>query len=363
MFLITDGNPNPSSSENPCGDTHSAEVARAELVQYGVTTLLITVGPNINAGTLSCLYGNDQSRVISATNFSAAALAAIRAKTDAFLCPTYSDLRIGEVRLDASPSGNPGGNSRYLELFNNGEIMDFAGNNLKLTGYVTGTISSGLLKNGQRLVIYDKSGSAATDLRCGNCTCPAEKTNTAGTLTNGRCTNAVYIGCGDAGASCTFNTQTMSNSYWTQKVTDTIDGAIWVDVTHNNNGNKLATVGTGYTFEVIDPTKDASTATNWKQSCTMYGTSGSPPLTECAATCTIAGCQAGGDTLATCGTNGVCDCTNTAHYYTNQFQCVLLAPPSNCMTYIQKEIDKQYATVAWTAAPVHNSWIWYYIYI
>ena len=65
LILITDGNPNPSSTQNPCGTTTAARNLREELHELNVRVVLVAAGPDINPGTLSCLYNNDPARVVT----------------------------------------------------------------------------------------------------------------------------------------------------------------------------------------------------------------------------------------------------------------------------------------------------------
>lgn len=71
IVLITDGNPNPVSTQNPCSTTNTAAATlRQSLQTLDVRTTLVTAGPDINPGTLSCLFNNDPSRVVDITAFS-----------------------------------------------------------------------------------------------------------------------------------------------------------------------------------------------------------------------------------------------------------------------------------------------------
>lgn len=70
VVLITDGTPNPTTTQNPCGTSTAAQTLRTNLTRLHVRTTIFGVGPEINAGTLSCLYDNDPSRFIAVAGFS-----------------------------------------------------------------------------------------------------------------------------------------------------------------------------------------------------------------------------------------------------------------------------------------------------
>jgi hypothetical protein len=350
IMLITDGSPNPPDSQNPCdtsGTYPNATAIRHNLTAWNITTILVTVGPKVKASTLGCLYNYDSTRVISASGFDATSFQAIRSKTDSYLCPTNTDFRMSEVRAQVSASGDDGGNARFIELYNNGDFYDFVSNPMILKGYVKGTINSGTgIAKGKYLVIYDNSNS---DMQCSGCTCTG--------LSSGRCSQAVYIGCGSGGSSCSFNTS-MSNSFWYQKVTDTIDSQTWINVKHDSSSTSttLASVYQGFTFEVLNVLGDVSTGRNWQRSCTKWGTPGDKPLSSCSATCAVEICQASGDSSASCSSNK-CTCTASNHYYSAGLQCNYLPPPTNCVTQVLKEraTGYQYGQVVWDDVGIPTS--------
>jgi hypothetical protein len=69
VILLTDGNPNPPSTQNPCGTTTAAKNLRTNLDKKNIETYIVAVGPDITSGTLSCLIDNDPSRFIAVENF------------------------------------------------------------------------------------------------------------------------------------------------------------------------------------------------------------------------------------------------------------------------------------------------------
>jgi hypothetical protein len=76
-FLITDGNPNPPSSQNPCSTDTSAQALQSQLSSLNVRTIIIGVGADINPSTLACLL-RDSSDYIPVGSFSAEDFATIQ---------------------------------------------------------------------------------------------------------------------------------------------------------------------------------------------------------------------------------------------------------------------------------------------
>jgi MYXO-CTERM domain-containing protein len=69
LVLLTDAQPDPSTSQNPCdmsGNYPLAAQTRNELAADNVTTLVVGVGPNISVTNYQCLYNNLYE---SSTNF------------------------------------------------------------------------------------------------------------------------------------------------------------------------------------------------------------------------------------------------------------------------------------------------------
>ncbi len=69
IVLITDGNPNPSKSEDPCGGTSRAQNMRAELGVFEVKTVIIGVGTSWDPTRLSCLVNDPATDIIEASSF------------------------------------------------------------------------------------------------------------------------------------------------------------------------------------------------------------------------------------------------------------------------------------------------------
>jgi hypothetical protein len=64
MVLLSNGKPNPSSYQNPCGTTTEATGIRQDLAADNINVLEVMVGTNWSSGTLSCLVNYDSSRVV-----------------------------------------------------------------------------------------------------------------------------------------------------------------------------------------------------------------------------------------------------------------------------------------------------------
>jgi hypothetical protein len=129
-------------------------------------------------------------------------------------------------------------------------------------------------------------------------------------------------------------------------VSDTVDQVTWINITQDSTTN-LATVARGHTFEVINVLGTITSSSNWQQSCTNHGTPGDVPLASCSIGCVDTNCQASGDSSAYCS-GSVCQCTPSEHYYSSGLSCVLLEPPSSCITYVEHDqYENQFGTVTW----------------
>lgn len=65
IVLITDGNPFPISSQNPCSLTNpAAATLRNQLSSLGVRTTIVGVGEQFDPGTLNCLVEDPDSQIM-----------------------------------------------------------------------------------------------------------------------------------------------------------------------------------------------------------------------------------------------------------------------------------------------------------
>jgi len=70
FMLITDGVPNPPSSQNPCG-------LKSTLDAKGIKTVIVGVGAAFNASVIACLVDNPTTDIIQSVDFTSADLNAI----------------------------------------------------------------------------------------------------------------------------------------------------------------------------------------------------------------------------------------------------------------------------------------------
>jgi len=64
MILISNGRPNPSTAQNPCGTTSEALTIRSDLSSQNISVLNVMVGPDPATATLGCLVGYDPNKTV-----------------------------------------------------------------------------------------------------------------------------------------------------------------------------------------------------------------------------------------------------------------------------------------------------------
>ncbi|AJW70265.1 HYR domain-containing protein [Nitrosopumilus adriaticus] len=79
MLLITDGNPFPSSSQNPC----TAPSLKTQLDSNAIKVVIIGVGNNWNPSLISCLVDDPSTDIIFVSSFSAGLFNQIKSQIDA----------------------------------------------------------------------------------------------------------------------------------------------------------------------------------------------------------------------------------------------------------------------------------------
>ncbi|HVZ78912.1 MAG TPA: vWA domain-containing protein [Gemmatimonadaceae bacterium] len=97
IALVTDGNPNPPTSQNPCnfsGAYPDAARLRDSLQLLGINTIIVGVGPDISANALGCLINQDPSRFIPVASFTTEAFNGILDQVIAKLTPTLSNVTL-----------------------------------------------------------------------------------------------------------------------------------------------------------------------------------------------------------------------------------------------------------------------------
>lgn len=353
LLLITDGNPNPSSSQAVCSD----DTIKDALDAAGITVIVVGVGNGWSTSAISCLVDDTSTQIIYVDDFSDSAFDAVRDLTDTFLCPATISLALSEVRTEDSIS-DPDTNSRFVEFYVDGENIPLESNPLILNGLITGNITSrdrANLTAGSYVVFYDGSGTldAPYCYKCDNTTCPRGS--------DGLCENAIYISCNGAGDECTME-NTLSNSDWFIQVQDGSDLSYIVNVSVTKRASTWPSMTDGYTFELSDLTQNDQLGSNYEMSCYQYGTPGTNPIENCIGDCVVSVCQTSGDTSASCGSgaDATCVCTTDDGYYRSGSTCLLLDEVQSCSTQTFREdvISASYfqtIAIEWSEVSVGSS--------
>ena len=157
----------------------------------------------------------------------------------------------------------------------------------------------------------------------------ADSDNRGGGRCWGAINPAIYIPCPLCSTTrnptwgsydCCVN-DTMDEYDWTQRIFDTQGGIeTLIDEVIYNNDVYWPVARPGYPYHLIQKTYLNEAGSNWKQSCYEWGTPGADPLDFCPPRCDTASCRAGGDTSATCSSNGICFCTAPT-FYANGISC------------------------------------------
>lgn len=123
----------------------------------------------------------------------------------------------------------------------------------------------------------------------------------------------------------------------------------------SRDSNTWISTQSGYSYELLSNDYNNSWGDNWVQSCSIFGTPGSNPVSSCNTGCTIHSCAP-----FSCQANGQCDCTPFGIYYPSCNgescpYCKLVPKVSSCHAkWINNGTDK-YAIYYWTPADVDIS--------
>ena len=214
------------------------------------------------------------------------------------------------------------------------------------------------------------------------------------------CNNSIYIACnntnpddnavecGDilidgadsvinACSVCKFNDD-MNKTNWNIKFFDAAGGAnssVFIDRVEYNKSNtgEWVVVNDGFSLELVEKgLNNNDYGSSWTQSCSIFGTPGSDPLSHCPETCTTLG--------RSCGIGGYCDpvkikciCDEIPGYYPlcnyiNQecYECGAIPTISNCTVKWVKDGTYRYAWYSWTdlkqALPINSGYFLNYYY-
>lgn len=105
LLLITDGIPNPASTESPCG-------LKTTLDAQNITVVIVGVTSSFSSSAVSCLVDDTSTQIILVSSFSSFDL--VRDYTDSFLCPTTISLTLTEVRVQTDTTNT----CEFIEIYN-----------------------------------------------------------------------------------------------------------------------------------------------------------------------------------------------------------------------------------------------------
>jgi len=387
LMMITDGNPCLPESQGGCPQSVCNFAAQVSL--NNIRVIIIGVGDGLETKYVKCLTQSDDD-FIPVASFSTEDFNSIMGSLSGVLCPINKAAKFTEIKPAKKESSAWGYRwSRFVEIYNTG--VDFSLNEIALSGLVSMDLGDGptvTLAQGQYVVFYDAADdSIVTDesvVTCHLCpsTCTLSNCAFAGDVNAGYCwcENSIYVACGntndpgncpsnartsDNGESaenacsvCTFN-DNMDRYDWSVELSDNalvIDTVDYDTLYSSGLFTNINPLDDGFAYELISKGFENDVGSNWLQTCSVFGTPGSDPVSTCDEGCTVDGCGAG-NTCST--TTQLCVCDTTLGYYpictgNSCTKCGQVYPPDNCIVtwyktfnYTGTEQIDRYAIYTW----------------
>eukprot|EP00484_Ammonia_sp_Unknown_P004174 CAMPEP_0197074786 /NCGR_PEP_ID=MMETSP1384-20130603/211281_1 /TAXON_ID=29189 /ORGANISM="Ammonia sp." /LENGTH=708 /DNA_ID=CAMNT_0042513627 /DNA_START=50 /DNA_END=2177 /DNA_ORIENTATION=+ len=375
MIIVTDGNPCvPASGGCPQSVCQYAE----QIKKAGVRVVIIGVGDAIDMAYMGCITQSDED-FLPVFEFSSARFfsSSLTDSMSGILCPFSKQLKVTEVKAEKKDDATWNNRwTRFVEVWNSG--INFMLNDIAMAGLIEMTYATGPaveVAQGQYVVFYDASDAPTpSQPSCHLCSdqCTLTSCTNAGLSTytgSCFCENAIYVACSneadgisacstnaastgavDACSICVFQDTGVSRTSWDITISDSsmvIDSVVYDATTwmETDDGYSYELIAKGFdndvgdnwaqssrcsdctkitwnveTYELIAKGFDNDVVDNWAQSCSVLGTPGADPASDCTASCTSDGCGSG--VYSSCSTAGVCDCGGTTYP-----QC---SSPSSC---------------------------------